>query len=76
MHGMRQTEKMKPENLINIVALVFSLLVGAGTVTTFIHSEFVPEDQYTKDQNEFMHRFDRIEDKIDKLNQIMIQKSK
>lgn len=74
MHGMLRTVKVKPENLINIVALVFSLLVGAGTVTTFIHSEFVNNDQYTKDQNDLLHRFDRLEDKIDKLNQIMIQK--
>ena len=59
--------KMKPENLINIVALVSSLLVGAATVTAFVHTNFVPEDQYSKDQNAMAHRLDRIEDKIDQL---------
>jgi len=60
-------QKMKPENLINIVALISSLLVGAATVTAFVHSNFVPEDQYSKDQSAMTHRLDRIEDKIDQL---------
>lgn len=69
MHGTLQNLKMKPENLINIVALVSSLLVGAATVTAFVHSNFVPQEQYTKDQAGTMHRLDRIEDKLDQIIQ-------